>query len=97
MNAGVCRLKIHLPQSQSLKAKRSIVKSIIARLRNQFNISIAEVDDNDLWQIATLGFSCVSNSHNRIDETVSGVMNFISQNYPEVEIIEHDTEIMQGF
>jgi uncharacterized protein len=97
MNAGVCKLKIHFPQSQSLKAKRSIIKSIIARLHNQFNISVAEVDDNDLWQIATLGLSCVSNSHNHVDETISSAMNYISQNYPEVEIIEHDTEIMQGF
>jgi uncharacterized protein len=97
MNAGVCKLKIHLPQCQSLKAKRSIIKSMVARLRNQFNISIAEVEDNDLWQIASLGFSCVSNSSSHVDEVVSSVMNYIEQYYPEVEIIEHNTEIMQGF
>jgi uncharacterized protein len=97
MNAGVCKLKVHLPQCQSLKAKRSIVKSIVARLRNQFNISVAEVDDNDLWQIMTLGISCVSNSNNHVDEIISGCLDYIGKNYPEVEIIDHETEIMQGF
>jgi uncharacterized protein YlxP (DUF503 family) len=96
MNTGVCRIKLHIPQNQSLKQKRRVIKSITARLRNQYNISISEVDDQDLWQIATLGISCVSNNSNHIDETLTKVVNYIVQNYPELEIIEREVEIIHG-
>ena len=96
MNTGVCRIKLHIPRNQSLKQKRRVIKSITARLRNQYNISISEVDDQDLWQIATLGISCVSNNSNLIDETLTKVVNYIVQNYPELEIIERDVEIIHG-
>jgi uncharacterized protein YlxP (DUF503 family) len=96
MNTGVCRIKLHIPQNQSLKQKRRVIKSITARLRNLYNISISEVDDQDLWQIATLGISCVSNNSNHIDETLTKVVNYITQNYPELEIIEREVEIIHG-
>ena len=97
MNVGVCKIKLHLPDSHSLKEKRRIVKSMTSKLRNKYNISIAEVDDQDLWQIATIGLCCVSNSHGHVDETIGHIMNFIRQSYPEIEIVDYDTEVMQGF
>lgn len=93
MNVGVCKLKIHIPESQSLKDKRSVVKSLISRLQKQFNISIAEIDDHDLWQIATIGIACVSNHSNRVDEVISSVIDVIDRDYPTVEIIEKEIEI----
>jgi len=96
MNTGVCRIRLHLPGSRSLKSKRRIVKSIISRLRSQHNISIAEVDDQDLWQLATLGIACVSNHNQHVDETLSKVVNFIVQNYPELEVVDHEIEILHG-
>ena len=72
------------------------MKSIIARLRSQYNISIAEVDDQDLWQLVTLGIACVSNHNQHVDETLSKVMNFIVNNYPQLEIVDHQTEIFSG-
>ncbi len=96
MNTGVCKLKLHIPENQSLKDKRRIVKSIISRLRNQYNISVAEVDDHDLWQLATLGISCVSNNGQHVDETITKIINFIVQNYPELEIVGQETEIIHG-
>ena len=96
MNAGICRITIHLSESRSLKDKRRIVKSIISRLRSQYNISIAEVDDQDLWQLVTLGVACVSNHNQHVDETLSKVMNFIVSNYSELEIIDHQVEILSG-
>jgi len=97
MNAGICKIKLHLPDNNSLKGKRRIIKSIISRLRNQYNISIAEVEDQDLWQVATIGISCVSNSHGHVGDTISAILSFIRDNYPEVEVVDHDTEVMQGF
>ncbi|MBN2462233.1 MAG: DUF503 domain-containing protein [Dehalococcoidia bacterium] len=96
MNAGICRIKLHLSGSRSLKDKRRIVKSIISRLRSQYNISIAEVDDQDLWQLVTLGIACVSNHNQHVDEILSKVMNFIVSNYAELEIIDHQIEILSG-
>lgn len=96
MNAGICRIKLHLPGSQSLKDKRGVIKSIISRLRSHFNISVAEVDDQELWQLATLGIACVSNHNQHVDEVLSKVVNFVRQNYPQLEIVEHETEILHG-
>jgi len=96
MNAGICRIKLHLSESRSLKDKRRIVKSIVSRLRNQYNISIAEVDDQDLWQLVTLGVACVSNHNQHVDETLSKVMNFIVSNYSELEIVDRQIEILSG-
>ena len=96
MNTGIGKIQLHLPENQSLKDKRRIVKSIIARLRNQFNVSIAEVDDNDLWQLATLGISCVSNNSQHVDETITNIIKFINHNYPELEIVNQEIEIIQG-
>lgn len=94
MNAGICQIRLHLHGSQSLKDKRRTVKSIISRLRSQYNISIAEVDDLDLWQMATLGIACVSNHDQHVDEVLNRAVNFITQNYPEVEIVERAIEIL---
>lgn len=92
VNIGVCRLKIHIPGSQSLKDKRSIVKSLTSRLQKQFNISIAEVDDHDLWQIATIGIACVSNHNYRVDEVINSVISTIEHDYPTIEIIEKEMD-----
>ena len=96
MNTGICKIKLHLPENQSLKAKRKVIKSIISRLRSQYNISVAEVDHQDLWQLATLGISCVSNNNQHVDEILTKVLNFIVHNYPELEIVDRDIEIIHG-
>jgi uncharacterized protein YlxP (DUF503 family) len=97
MNVGVCRIVLRMPENQSLKAKRQIVKSIIARLQNKYNISVAEVDNQELWQLATLGLSCVSNYRRHADETLSAALKFIVQNYPGVEIVNSETETFPAF
>ena len=96
MNTGVCKIKLHLPNTQSLKDKRRIVKPIISRLQNQYNVSVAEVENQELWQLATLGVACVSNHNHQVDETLSKLVNFIAQNYPELEIVDHEIEILYG-
>jgi uncharacterized protein YlxP (DUF503 family) len=63
------------------------------RLQKQFNISVAEVDDHDLWQMATIGLACVSNHNNRVDEIISAAISLIEHNYPSIEIVEKEIEI----
>ena len=93
MKVGVCKLKIHIPGSRSLKDKRSVVKSLVMRLQKHFNISVAEVDDHDLWQMATIGLACVSNHNNRVDEIISAAINLIERDFPTIEIVEKETEL----
>jgi hypothetical protein len=93
MNVGVCKLELRLPENQSLKGKRQVIKSIITRLQKEYNVSVAEVDNQDLWQVATLGISCVSNRRRHADEILSNVVKFVAQNYPELELLDSETEV----
>ena len=93
MNVGVCKLKIHIPGSRSLKDKRSVIKSLVARLQKQFNLSIAEVDDHELWQMATIGMACVSNHNNRVDEVISAAISLIERDFPTIEIVGKEIDI----
>lgn len=94
MNVGVCRLFLRLHGVQSLKEKRRISRSLIAQVSNKFNVAIAEVDDNDLWQRLTLGICCVSNSAQHSDETLESVVSFIAHQRPDTELIDHEVEII---
>jgi len=92
MNVSVCRIELRLPENHSLKGKRQVIKSIIARLQNRYKVAVAEVDDQELWQLATLGVACVSNQRRHSDETLSNVVKFIRQNYPDVELLGSEIE-----
>ena len=97
MHVGVCRIKVRLPENLSLKGKRQVLKSIISRVGSKFNVSVAEVDDNDLWQLATIGISCVSNDKRHVNEVLSKVVNFITDSRFEVEILDYEIEILPVF
>ena len=61
MIVGLLTLDLHIPESNSLKAKRTVIKSLIDRIRNKFNVSVSEVDANNLWQRSVIGISLVAN------------------------------------
>src|ERR671914_2183521 len=61
MVVGACRIELHLAENHSLKGKRQVVRSVAARLRNKFNLAVAEIEEQDVWQTAVIGLSCVSN------------------------------------
>jgi len=94
MNVGVCKISLRLPENQSLKGKRQVVKSITARVGNRFNVSVAEVDNHDLWQLATLGICCVSNNKRYTNEVLSKVVDFIAGSRFEVEMLDYEIEIL---
>ena len=94
MNIGICRIRLRLPENSSLKGKRQVLKSIIARVANKFNVSIAEVDDQDLWQLATLGICCVSNNKRHANEVLSKVVNYIIDSRFDIEILDYEIEIL---
>ena len=97
MHVGVCHIRFRLPENLSLKGKRQVLKSIISRVGNKFNVSIAEVDDHDLWQLATIGISCVSNDKRHANEVLSKVVSFITDSRFEIEILDYQIEILPVF
>ena len=94
MNVGVCRVRLRLPGNLSLKGKRQVLKSINTRVRNKFNVSVAEIDDHDLWQLAALGICCVSNNKRHTNEVLSKVVEFIIGGRFEVEVVDYEIEIL---
>ncbi len=94
MNVGVCKINLRLPENLSLKGKRQVLKSITARIQNKFNVSVAEVDKHDCWQLATIGICCVSNDNRYNNEVLSKVMNFVINSRFDVEILDYEIEIL---
>jgi hypothetical protein len=77
MIVGICHLDVIIPENHSLKGKRQVIKRVIDRVKNRFNISIAEVGDNELWQRSQLGMSLVGNDRKFINSYLDRVVNFI--------------------
>lgn len=94
MIIGACEITLHLPEIHSLKEKRQIIKSLIARVHNQFGVAIAEVDEQDLWQLATLGITCVSNNKSHADEVLAHVQRYIEETRPDIMISNVETELL---
>jgi len=82
MVVGVCTVEIHLPFCQSLKDKRRVLKSLIARLRGRHNISFAEVDSQDLWQRAVLGITAVASARGPIEKMFASILAEIETQIP---------------
>lgn len=93
MIVGTCSLKLAIYESNSLKDKRHIIKSIIGKIQSRFNVSIAEVDLNDSWKTSIIGFACVTNDTNHANKIVSNVIKFIDGD-SRVEIIDYNIEIL---
>ena len=87
---------LHLPESGSLKDKRQISRSLSARIRNTFNVAVAEVEDQDLWQRLTLAVCCVSTDSSHANEMVSNVVRFVQESNRNLELLDYETEIISG-
>jgi len=97
MNVGVCKVSLRLPENLSLKGKRRVLKSITTRVGSRFNVAVAEVGDEELWQLATLGICCVSNNGRHANEILSKVVDFIINSRFDVEILDYEIEIVPVF
>ncbi|OGO44322.1 MAG: hypothetical protein A2137_03495 [Chloroflexi bacterium RBG_16_58_8] len=94
MNVGVGKVSLRLPENVSLKGKRQVLKSITSRVRNKFDVAVAEVDDNDMWQLATIGICCISNDKRHTNRVLSKVIDFIEGARFEAEILDYEIEII---
>jgi uncharacterized protein YlxP (DUF503 family) len=89
------RVRIRIVESASLKDKRQLIRSLSQRIRNKFQAAVAEVDDNDEWQLATLGIAVVSNEHRQCEVVLNAIESHIRETRLDAEIIELDTDIVQ--
>jgi uncharacterized protein len=94
MFIGSLTLQLRLAQCHSLKDKRSIVKSVIAKLRNEFNISIAEVAEQDRWQTAVIGVACVSGDTRYARAQLQAVVDWIYENRPDVDVTLAEIDVL---
>lgn len=77
-----------------MKEKRRIVKSILARLGNEFNVSVAEVERNDAWQHAVLGVACVSNDQSHLHRLLTKVVRSIEKGRFDAQVADYEIEIL---
>ena len=92
MHVGICTLYLRLLEGRSLKEKRRVIKSIKDRIRAKFNVSVAEIDELDKWQRATLGVASVSNDSRFTNSVLSSVVNFVD-GINTVELVDYEIEI----
>ena len=97
MVIGVGSVRLRLPGNRSLKGKRRVVASLCSRVRNKFNVAIAEVADNDSWQLATLGIVCVANDARHADEALAKALAYVESGREDVEVLSIESEVVSGF
>ncbi len=94
MPVGVLTLRLRLPGCDSLKAKRSRLKPLLARLHRQFNVSAAEMDNQDSWGQAVIACAAVSNDRAQVQRLLQQVARWVDENWPDVQLIEDQLEII---
>jgi uncharacterized protein YlxP (DUF503 family) len=93
MVVGLCTVELFISESQSLKDKRQVLHSLKDRLRERFNLSVAEVDGQDLWQKAVLGLACVSNEGSHVNQVLEQALNLM-KGMPAVEVVRTKLELL---
>lgn len=92
MVVGICRLVLALPWNDSLKGKRSVVKSIVERARQRFQVSAAEIEDLDNHRRATLGFAVVSNDARHAQSILDKLIGFVAS-ATQAEVIDRASSV----
>ena len=101
MFVGVARLSLHIGESGSLKGKRAVLRKVIERVKARFNASIAEVEDQDLWQKATIALAVVGGDQRHVNEQLEKIIRFVDEMYVaplisrEIEILSFNEQLFQ--
>jgi uncharacterized protein YlxP (DUF503 family) len=98
MTIVACRIKLHLPMSHSLKDKRQVIRSIVGQVRSHFDVAVAEVGGQDLWQLSEIGVACVTSDARHGQEVISKVASFVAGlKLGEAEFLDYETEVLDAF
>ena len=92
MHIGTLTIVVHLRDAASLKDKRQIIKSLIETARQKFNVSIAEIDDLDMWRRATIGVACVANDIRHVNRVLDTLLDTLDGN-PCIDVGEVEMDI----
>ncbi len=90
---GSLSVNLYCKDARSLKDKRQILKSVITKLKNNYNVSIKEVDNEDKWQLSSLGVAIVDKNEFMVHNTLENIINYLS-NLPKVEVLDYYKEIL---
>ena len=93
MVVATCIVRLHLPGSDSLKAKRGVLKSLLARLRNEFNLATAETGLHDVWQSAEVALVTVSADAAYAEGLLGRAVQWIEQHRPDVDVVDSRIEL----
>ncbi|MDK2985401.1 MAG: uncharacterized protein PWQ96_1043 [Clostridia bacterium] len=93
MPVGIMKLELYIAYCHSLKEKRAVLKKILNRLREKYNLSVAEVDYHNKWQRSLLAFACIGSSLKIVDSTLESALEFVEQNL-EGHVINVEKEII---
>ena len=93
MVVGVCTIELIIPAANSLKEKRSVLKSMLEGMRSRFNVSAAEIEHQDLWRRATIGLACVSSSQAFVDQVLNKAVDWVEAN-PRVNVANVEVEFL---
>ena len=87
-------IHLHLPICSSLKEKRGRIKPLMARLRREFNVSVAEMDLQDQWQEAVIGCAMIGNDHVYLEQSMQSVAQWVHANWQDGQVIDEKIEIV---
>lgn len=91
---GCCRIELYLPGNGSLKGKRHILKPLMVRLQREFNVAVAEVGHNDVWQSAELALVTVANDPGFVHSALENVVRWVERNATAVQVVDWAIEII---
>ncbi len=94
MLIGVGVITLYLPNVHSLKEKRSVIKSVTARLHHEFNVSCSEIEYHDVWQSAELGMAVITNDSAHAHQVLENAVRWVENNRPDIIVMEHTIEMI---
>lgn len=93
MTIGILKLTLFIHDSNSLKQKRMVLNSLKARLHNNFNVAVTEIDDEDKWQKATIAIVGVARDRKNINSSLCHIINFVEE-FKNIDLIGHEIELL---
>ena len=96
MTIGFCRLELYLPGAASLKDRRQVARSMTARIRNKFNVAVAEMGDDRQWRYLTIGVCSLSNDSSHANQILSHVVSYVEESRGDFELLDYSTEMIPG-
>lgn len=94
MVVGICTIRLSIPANHDLKGKRRVLQSLMAKMRESFNVSVAEVDEQDKWQAATLGVVAVSSDQAYLHGLLTKVVNSLERARSDASLLDFEIEML---